>query len=632
MATFTVTTVRDTVSATDGKLSLREAVARANATAAADTIVFGSKIEGKTLVLTRGDLEVTRDLAIDGDRNDDGVRITLSGGDASGILSIVGTSENRLETSISGVNFKGANDAAIAAYYGRLNIDNSDLSGNNGKAIYLEEFGLDGSHLSIRDNDDGGVWGNYANVAVEDSVISGNGGAGISTYGAISVLRSNVSNNSGSGIVVAYNPVVVIDSTIANNVSSEGGGGIQGYPGFPNWVTIINSTVTGNRATGGSDGGGVFLDDGGLYITNSIIAGNSVRGGGSGADIAGVIDESNGHNVFGSDVLGSVTGDVENVAPGVIFAAVDTTTGGGKLDPATGTVPLKAGANPALGGASLDAAGTLDQLGNPRPEPGDTAPDIGAVESAALPSATPTAYNDLVTGTAAAETIDGLAGQDTIKGLGGADTLRGSTGDDRLEGGAGNDRLQGGAGFDRASYRDGATAVTVDLRGDGSKVLDTARRGTETDTLTGIEGAIGGSGDDRFFGDVTDNGNWFQGGGGKDIYTGGLDGDIYVFNLTSASAVGSRRDVITDFTSGGDGNFPTHDTIDLRGIDADVTLPGNQGFSWVDTAALTGPGEVGYYVSGGNTIIRMSTDADAAAESEIQLSGDIYPWPEDFYF
>ena len=82
-----------------------------------------------------------------------------------------------------------------------------------------------------------------------------------------------------------------------------------------------------------------------------------------------------------------------------------------------------------------------------------------------------------------------------------------------------NDRLQGGAGIDLVSYRDNATAVTVDLRGDGSAVLDTAKRGSETDTLTGIEGAIGGGGVDRFFGDAGDN--WFQGGSGKDIFTGG---------------------------------------------------------------------------------------------------------------
>ena len=72
MTTFTVTTAADVV-ANDGKLSLREAVAQANATVAADTVVFASGLEGKTLVLTGGELLVNRNLTIQGDSNADGV-------------------------------------------------------------------------------------------------------------------------------------------------------------------------------------------------------------------------------------------------------------------------------------------------------------------------------------------------------------------------------------------------------------------------------------------------------------------------------------------------------------------------------------------------------------------------------
>ena len=39
------------------------------------------------------------------------------------------------------------------------------------------------------------------------------------------------------------------------------------------------------------------------------------------------------------------------------------------------------------------------------------------------------------------------------------------------------------------------------------------------------------------------------------------------------------------------------------------------------TSALTGAGQVGFFTSGGNTIIRGSNDADAAKEFEIQLDG-----------
>ena len=140
----------------------------------------------------------------------------------------------------------------------------------------------------------------------------------------------------------------------------------------------------------------------------------------------------------------------------------------------------------------------------------------------------------------------------------------------------------------------------------------TARRGGETDTLTAIEGAVGSNAADTFKGDVHDN--EFQGGPGKDSYTGGAGRDMYDFNAVADSPVGANRDVIKDFVH-------LSDIIDVAGIDADTTLPGDQSFRWVGRATLTGAAQLGYYVSGGNTIVRASTDADAAAELEIQLTG-----------
>ena len=67
---------------------------------------------------------------------------------------------------------------------------------------------------------------------------------------------------------------------------------------------------------------------------------------------------------------------------------------------------------------------------------------------------------------------------------------------------------------------------------------------------------------------------------------------------------------------------PQSDRIDLTGIDADATLPGNQAFRFVDTAPLDRcRGSSAFVVSGGNAIVRGSTDADAAPELEIQLTG-----------
>jgi len=162
-------------------------------------------------------------------------------------------------------------------------------------------------------------------------------------------------------------------------------------------------------------------------------------------------------------------------------------------------------------------------------------------------------------------------------------------------------------GVDLVAYP-GAAPVVVDLSG----TADTAKRGSEKDTLIGIEGALGSSGGDTFKGDALNN--EFQGKAGKDTMTGGGGRDTWFFKEVADSPAGATRDLVTDFA-------PGQDVIDLAGIDADTTVPGNQSFRWVAAATLTGAAQLGYFVSGSNTIVRASTDADAAAEVEIQLTG-----------
>ena len=169
-----------------------------------------------------------------------------------------------------------------------------------------------------------------------------------------------------------------------------------------------------------------------------------------------------------------------------------------------------------------------------------------------------------------------------------------------------------------SSFYGGSTAVVVDL----SLANDTAKRGSETDKLISIEGAIGSSAADTFKGD--ENANWFQGGLGKDTFNGGSGRDLYDFNAAAESGVGANRDVVIGFDH-------LVDDIDLMGIDANTAIAGNQAFRWVGSAALTGAEQVGFFTSGGNTIIRGSNDADAASEFEIQLNGMKALRVDDFY-
>jgi hypothetical protein len=696
MATFTVTTNADIVNASDGVLSLREAVTQANATTAADTILFASTMEGNTLVLTGGELTLSQDTSIDGDQNNDGLRVSISGGDTSRIMAITGAQTDIalrdivLRDGHSLVTGTSTAQAGGAIYAGgkSLTIASSDLIGNttftafgygyyamgDGGAIFSAggTLSITNSNFEGNSGDTGGAiataYGTVTNLDVVDSYFyrnfAYNAGA-IALNGNMQIMNSTISYNRShirysyndyggdSGGILLVGNGSITSSSIINNDTHDSGGGIALYGN----LTIADSTVAHNSAHSsyGGFGGGIKVGQGNLIVRNSTITSNSVggyddRGGGAGIalsstatldiansivagntargdavidpDISGVITFSNGHNIFGTDVPGNIAGDLENIAASTIFTAIDPATGGGQVN-AAGIVPLRASVtNPALGGADRLSIGSTDQIGTSRPSPTGTNPDIGSAESGFAHSTVSSANNDTLTGTAAANTLSGKGGHDFLKGLGGADTLNGGDGGDFLEGGAGNDKLNGNAGIDIANYGDLNTAVTVDLRGDTAADKDTAKRGTETDTLTGIEGAIAAGGNDTFFGD--NSANWFQGGGGKDTFTGGAGRDTYDYNQVSASPSGTGRDVITDFDH-------LVDKIDLMGIDGDTAIAGNQALRWVGTEALTGPGEVGYFTSGGNTIVRISNDADVATESEIQLTGIKALSALDFY-
>src|SRR4051794_3599972 len=87
MATFTVTTATDAV-ADDGQLSLREAIAQADASAGPDTIRFAPDLEGSTLRLAGGPLVLSGGVTVDGDADTSGDRVTLDAHGASRVLEI----------------------------------------------------------------------------------------------------------------------------------------------------------------------------------------------------------------------------------------------------------------------------------------------------------------------------------------------------------------------------------------------------------------------------------------------------------------------------------------------------------------------------------------------------------------
>jgi serralysin len=192
--------------------------------------------------------------------------------------------------------------------------------------------------------------------------------------------------------------------------------------------------------------------------------------------------------------------------------------------------------------------------------------------------------NDIIKGNVAGNTLRGNAGDDKLYGLGGNDVL---------VGGSGKDLLSGGAGTDTASYSTAKAGVVADLVARSNN-----RRDAAGDTYSSIEGLTGSSYGDTLYGngsanqikggsgrdtlqgrsgnDVLDGGTGsdkLYGGSGTDLLIGGSGADIFVFSSSSHSRM-SSADTIKDFRRGSD-------HIDLRSIDANTKLGGNQTFTFI---------------------------------------------------
>jgi len=169
---------------------------------------------------------------------------------------------------------------------------------------------------------------------------------------------------------------------------------------------------------------------------------------------------------------------------------------------------------------------------------------------------------------------DIVEGSGRIEGGPGDDVLRGASSDDILGGGPGADAIDGGAGEDLADYRDHDTPVSVAL---GSDVA--AGSAGEGDRLSGVEGVLGGSGDDVLRGG--DGGDLLLGGPGDDELRGG-DGDDRIVDVDG-------RDLLVG--GAGDDYLLTTDDHSFRLI-SDV-LPGRseQGSREGRSILLGGEGE-----------------------------------------
>ncbi len=300
-ATFTVTNTADS-----GAGSLRQAVADANGTPAADTIDFNVPLTDPncdssgacTITLTGGVIMVQAaggSLTIANQTGAD--KLLISGNNASRIfegglganLTLDGLTVTRGVSS----GFTAGNALGVVTNFrGTLTIMNSVFSQNTSEFVISTSAYGTGSVLNLINttvSNNAGVGINFSN--------------GASDGGTLNIVNSTVSNNSSArttgGIYFSAEQMTMTNSTISGNSGSNGGGihitqiGLQNRP-----IVLTNCTVTANTSTFG--GGGIEVNRAILSLRNTIVAGNTNSGSQSDVRFWYASGASLGNNLIGT--------------------------------------------------------------------------------------------------------------------------------------------------------------------------------------------------------------------------------------------------------------------------------------------------------------------------------------------
>src|SRR5262245_1014156 len=337
-STFTVTTTLDVVDPSDGRLSLREAIGRANDHPGADTVVLPAGVfrvalagAGEDGNLT-GDFDVTDSTlllgagagatVLDGQRLDrvfdvfgtapGSIRVALRGltvrnglvdagggggirvGDADLVVRACVVTGNRAPGGggggISNAALPGTGDVTLA----RTVVSRNVADGDGGGVSVLGDGQGRGSVLTVvastvRRNLAGNAGGiRAARLNLTDSAVTGNatnnnaGGIWADTATlADCTVSGNTCDNIGGGILATS--ATLTGSRVAGNFADDVGGGIAGGD-----LTLVGSTVSGNTASG--EGGGISA--GTVRLVGSTVAGNFADFGGGIAAGTATLDAS----------------------------------------------------------------------------------------------------------------------------------------------------------------------------------------------------------------------------------------------------------------------------------------------------------------------------------------------------
>ena len=353
-ATFTVTNNNSA-----GGGSFRQAVADAGSSGnASDTIQFAANVRGRIL-LTGSGIPISKPL---------GSNLTIIGPGANA-LAIEGDMTFRI------LQVDGGNIRISGLRISRGLAPVASFINQGGGIWVVEGANLTLENCRITSNGRAGIFSQSdSTLNINNVLIAGNDGGGISGAGALNISNSTISDNFGGevgGISWINGSVTLTNTTVSGNRAFEVGG-----LALAGTATIRSSTITDNgNVSPAGNVGGLNANSATLTLVNTIVARNlssSVA-----EDVSGAV-LSQGNNLIGNTTGGSgfIASDRVNMNPRLVRLA---NNGGPTFTHSL--LPI----SPAINGGNNAAAPATDQRGVARPA--GAAVDIGAFESIPSPAA-----------------------------------------------------------------------------------------------------------------------------------------------------------------------------------------------------------------------------------------------------